>query len=187
MEQSRTLGFPETHPHAHAAESESAELPMSGEPLRHALTCRGGNRLLIGNPTGALGDMTSFVSHTSIDCADAYALSEFWKAVLGYADVADDPNSPGDEECPILDPVTGHMLLFIEVPEPKVGKNRVHLDLRPRKLTRDAEVERVVGLGATVVADLRDIHGPGVGWVTMADPEGNEFCVLRSEQERAAH
>jgi hypothetical protein len=46
-------------------------------------------------------------------------------------------------------------------------------------------VERLVDLGAAVVADRRDIHCPGTGWVTMADPEGNEFCVLRSERERA--
>ena len=130
--------------------------------------------------------MTSFVSHTSTDCADAYALSEFWKQVLGYVDLPDDPNEPGHEECMILDPETGHRLLFIEVPDAKSVKNRVHLDLRPRELTRDEEVERLLGLGATVFADHRDAHGAGTGWVTMADPEGNEFCVLRSEKERAA-
>lgn len=132
--------------------------------------------------------MTSFVSHTSIDCGDAFALSEFWRSVLGYVDVAGDPNNPGDEECLILDPSTStaHMLLFIEVPEPKKSKNRIHLDLRPRGGTRDEEVARLVLLGGRVLADRRDIHGPGVGWVTMADPEGNEFCVLRSEVERLA-
>ena len=130
--------------------------------------------------------MTSFVSHTTIDCADAYRLSEFWKGVLGYVDLPDDPNEPGHEECMILDPETGHRLLFIEVPDRKVVKNRVHLDLRPRDTSRDVEVERLLTLGATVVADHRDAHGAGVGWVTMADTEGNEFCVLRSEQERAA-
>lgn len=130
--------------------------------------------------------MTSFVSHVSVDCRDPYALSEFWRAVLGYVDVADDPNAPGDEECPILDPATGHALLFIQVPDPTPGKNRLHLDLRPREISRDAEIERIAALGGTVVADRRDIHGPGTGWVTMADPEGNVFCVLRSEIEREA-
>lgn len=130
--------------------------------------------------------MTSFVSHVTVDCRDAYALSEFWRAVLGYADHADDPNNPGDEECPIFEPDTGHTLLFIEVPDPTPGKNRLHLDLRPRAGTRDQEVERLLGLGAEMVADRRDIHGPGVGWVTMADPEGNQFCVLRSVAERDA-
>lgn len=129
--------------------------------------------------------MTSFVSHTSVDCSDAYALSEFWKLVLGYVDVADDPNEPGHEECMVLDPETGHQLLFIEVPETKTVKNRLHLDLRPRAGTRDAEVARLVAAGARQVADRRGIHGPGTGWVVLADPEGNEFCVLRSPEELA--
>ena len=130
--------------------------------------------------------MTCFVSHTTVDCANAYELSEWWKALLGYTDVEGDPNEPGHEECMILDPATGHHLLFIEVPEAKAGKNRIHLDLRPRAGTRDAEIERVRGLGATEVSDHRGQYGPGTGWVVFADPEGNEFCVLRSEGEMAA-
>jgi hypothetical protein len=130
--------------------------------------------------------MTSFISHTTVDCAHAYELSEWWKQVLGYVDVADDPNEPGHEECMILSAETGHRLLFIEVPETKQLKNRIHLDLRPAEGSRDAEVERVLGLGATQVADLRGKHGPGTGWVVLADPEGNEFCILRSEAEVTA-
>jgi hypothetical protein len=127
--------------------------------------------------------MTSFVSHTAIDCTNAYELSEWWKALLGYADLDGDPNLPGHEECMIRDPETGHHLLFIEVPEAKTEKNRLHLDLRPREGTRDEEVERLVALGTKVVWDLRDEHGPGTGWVTFEDPEGNEFCILRSQSE----
>jgi len=132
--------------------------------------------------------MTSFVSHTTVDCANAYDLSEWWKALLGYVDVADDPNEPGHEECMILDPESGHHILFIEVPDAReskqrAGKNRLHFDLRPRDLTRDEEVERLLGIGATQVADLRGTYGPGTGWVVLADPEGNEFCILRSEAE----
>lgn len=130
--------------------------------------------------------MTSFVSHTSVDCADAFALSEFWKQVLGYVDVEGDPNEPGHEECMILDPGSGHHLLFIEVPEAKAVKNRIHLDLRPRSGTQADEVARLVSIGATQVADLRGKYGPGTGWVVLADPEGNEFCILRSEAENAA-
>ncbi|KQP83945.1 VOC family protein [Aeromicrobium sp. Leaf291] len=130
--------------------------------------------------------MTSFVSHTSVDCADAYALSEFWKQVLAYVDVEGDPNEPGHEECMILDPGSGHHLLFIEVPEAKTVKNRIHLDLRPRSGTQADEVARLVSIGATQVADLRGKYGPGTGWVVLADPEGNEFCILRSEAENAA-
>ena len=125
--------------------------------------------------------MTSYVSHTTVDCTNAYVLSEWWRAVLGYAMIPDDPNEPGHEECLILDRETGHQLLFIEVPEAKSGKNRLHVDLRPREGTRDAEVERVLALGATEVADRR--RPDGSGWVVLADPEGNEFCILRSLAE----
>ena len=114
------------------------------------------------------------------------SLSEFWKQVLGYVDVEGDPNEPGHEECMILDPESGHHLLFIEVPEPKAVKNRIHLDLRPRSATQADEVARLVSIGATQVADLRGKYGPGTGWVVLADPEGNEFCILRSEAENAA-
>ena len=69
------------------------------------------------------------------------------------------------------------------MPDEKTVKNRVHLDLRPRTASRDAELETLLAHGATVVADLRGQHGPGTGWVVLADPEGNEFCILRSEAE----
>lgn len=124
--------------------------------------------------------MASFISHTTLDCADAYALSQWWKPVLGYVDLDGDPNLPGHAECMIRDPETGHQVLFIEVPEAKTVKNRVHFDLRPRERTRDEEVAWLLEYGATQVADHRGIHGPGSGWVTFADPEGNEFCVVRS-------
>jgi hypothetical protein len=130
--------------------------------------------------------MTAFISHTTIDCSNAYELSEWWKPVLGYADIEDDPNEPGHEECMIRDPETGHQLLFIEVPDKKTVKNRIHLDLRPRSAKRDEELETLVAHGATVVADHRGKYGPGTGWVVLADPEGNEFCILRSEAEIAA-
>ena len=128
--------------------------------------------------------MTSFVSHTSVDCANAYELSEWWKLVLGYTDVPGDPNEPGHDECAIVDPESGHEILFIEVADgPKTSKNRIHFDLRPRAGTRDEEIERVRGLGATEVGDHRGEWGPGSGWVVLADPEGTEFCILRSQAE----
>ncbi|WP_309648529.1 VOC family protein [Nocardioides sp.] len=130
--------------------------------------------------------MTSFISHTTIDCADAYALSEWWKPVLGYVDLDGDPNLPGHEECMIRDPETDHQLLFIEVPDPKAGKNRLHLDLRPREGTRDEELERLLAHGASLVEDHRGKYGPGTAWVVLADPEGNEFCILRSQAEVGA-
>jgi len=129
--------------------------------------------------------MTCFVSHTTVDCANAYELSEWWKALLGYQDIDGDPNLPGHEECMIHDAETGHQILFIEVTDTKVAKNRLHFDLRPREGSRDEEIERVRGLGATEVLDMREQFGPGTGWMVFADPEGNEFCILRSPAELA--
>lgn len=130
--------------------------------------------------------MTSRISHTTVDCTDAYALSEWWKGVLGYTDVPGDPNEVGHEECMILDPTSGHRVLFIEVPDPTPGKNLVHFDLRPTDRTQDEEVERLLADGAGLHADLRGKYGPGTGWVTLTDPEGNLFCVLKSDAEIAA-
>jgi catechol 2,3-dioxygenase-like lactoylglutathione lyase family enzyme len=128
--------------------------------------------------------MTSFISHTSVDCTDAFALSEWWKQVLGYVDIEGDPNEPGHEECMIRSAETGHHVLFIEVPDVKQVKNRLHFDLRPVDGTRDEEVARLVSIGATRVDDQREVRGDGTGWMVLADPEGNEFCVLRSDAER---
>lgn len=128
--------------------------------------------------------MTSFVAHTTVDCANAYELSEFWKQIVGYTDLEGDPNLPGHDECMLVDPESGHRILFIEVPEGKAVKNRLHFDLRPRSGTRDEEVARLLALdGITLVADHRGIGGPGTGWVVLADPAGNEFCILRSLDE----
>ncbi|MDO9377603.1 MAG: VOC family protein [Nocardioidaceae bacterium] len=128
--------------------------------------------------------MTSRVSHTTIDCHDAYALSQWWKQVLGYVDVEDDPNEPGHDECMILAADGSHRLLFIEVPEPKTVKNRIHLDLMAVEGSRDDETDRVLALGATPVEDHRTAGGRG--WLVMADPEGNEFCIVRTPEEQAA-
>ena len=89
-----------------------------------------------------------------------------------------DANEPGDEECMIFSSDGRFRLLFIEVKESKRVKNRLHFDLRPTDCTRDEEIQRVRGLGATPVADLR--RPDGSGWMVLADPEGNEFCVLRA-------
>jgi predicted enzyme related to lactoylglutathione lyase len=126
--------------------------------------------------------MTSRIDHTSIDCHDAYELSTFWAQVLGFTDVPGDPNEPGHEECMIIDPAGEHRVLFIEVPEGKRVKNRMHFDLVPTDRTRDEEIERVLALGATSFDDLR--QPDGTGWLVLTDPEGNEFCILRSDAER---
>jgi hypothetical protein len=124
------------------------------------------------------------ISHTSFDSIDAYAQAQFWAAVLGFGPVPGEPDEPGDEECMIVSPDGTQRLLFIEVPEAKQVKNRVHLDLMPTDGRRDAELARLLDLGSTVVDDRRQPDGSG--WVVLADPEGNEFCILRSDAERAA-
>lgn len=124
--------------------------------------------------------MTSLVRHVTMDCADAYALAGFWAKVLDSKVSHED--EPGDEEVLVETPGAG--LLFIQVPEAKAVKNRIHLDLQPQDRTRDEEIERLLGLGATLLDDRR--NPDGTGWATLGDPEGNEFCVERSAAERAA-
>ena len=130
--------------------------------------------------------MAAFISHTSFDAHDPYAQSVFWAQVLGFAEDPEDPNRPGHDECMIFSPDGRTRILFIEVPEAKRVKNRIHLDLEPVPgSTRDEELARLLGLGATVVDDRRSPEGHG--WVVLADPEGNEFCILRTAAERAAN
>jgi hypothetical protein len=111
-------------------------------------------------------------------------LSRWWQAVLDYAEDPEDPNEPDHEECMIASRDGRHRLLFVRVPEAKQVKNRIHLDLRPTEGARDAELARLIALGAVPVDDRRTPDG--AGWVTLADPEGNEFCILRSEAEVSA-
>jgi predicted enzyme related to lactoylglutathione lyase len=121
------------------------------------------------------------VRSITVDCADPYRQALFWSEATGWQEDPDDPNGPGDPEGRIVSP-QGFSLLFIPVPEGKTVKNRVHLDLTPASSSRDEEVTRLLAIGASVVGDHR--KPDGTGWVTMADPEGNEFCVERSAKER---
>ena len=105
-----------------------------------------------------------------VDARDPEALGRWWCDALGWVVVGDDPNE--FEIRPAADRLPG--LLFVPVPEAKTVKNRLHLDFRPDD--RDAEVERFVRLGAT----RADIGQGEQSWVVLADPEGNEFCVLSS-------
>ena len=110
-----------------------------------------------------------------IDTANPAALAAFWQSALGWRRTFE-----RDDEV-VLEPPAGSPedgivpdLLFLLVPEEKAGKNRLHLDLRPED--QAAEVARLQGLGA-VLADVG--QGAAVSWVVMADPDGNEFDVLR--------
>lgn len=102
-----------------------------------------------------------------VDCRDQLALSRWWIEVLGWEVVDSD-----DDETELRNPEGGATILFANVPEPKTIKNRLHLDFVPDD--QDAEVERLIALGATRV----DVGQGDESWVVLADPEGNEFCVL---------
>jgi hypothetical protein len=132
--------------------------------------------------------MTVRIRTITFDCADPYLLVRFWSEVTGYREEPENPNLPDDPEGLLVAPDGSASLLFIKVPESKQVKNRVHLDLAPPAAppdtpvevtadARDAEVERVLALGATLVEDHR--RPDRTGWLTLADPEGNEFCVER--------
>ncbi|MGH3713561.1 MAG: VOC family protein [Micromonosporaceae bacterium] len=125
--------------------------------------------------------MVSAVRHVTFDAADPYRMAAWWAEVIGYRTDPDD--LPEHTEHLILPPDgAGPGLLFCAVPDAKTVKNRVHLDLQPQDRSRDEEVERVLALGGTLVADHR--KPDGTGWAVLADPEGNEFCVERSAAER---
>ena len=119
--------------------------------------------------------MSLRVQCLAVDAADPVMLARWWAEVLGWRVTVEDP----DESC--IEPPAGSPedgvspdILFLKVPDAKGVKNRLHLDLRPDD--RDAEVARVEALGAHRV----DVgQGPEVTWVVLADPEGNEFCILR--------
>lgn len=118
--------------------------------------------------------------HVAIDCADPYKLASFWSAVTGWP--LSDDDEVDDDEALLTAPAPVPSFLFIRVPEGKTVKNRIHFDWMPTERTRDEEVERLITLGATQYEDHRTADGRG--WVTLLDPEGNEFCVERSTSER---
>ena len=116
--------------------------------------------------------MGLFVDWLGIDCADPARLAAFWAEALDYKTLpGDDP----DEAAIVPKDGRGTQLAFFRVPEGKSVKNRQHLDLRPDD--QDAEVARLETLGARRV----DVGQPAEStWVVLADPDGNEFCVLRA-------
>jgi len=123
--------------------------------------------------------MVSFIRNVSFDCADPYALAQFWSEVVGHPVHPD--FAPGDTEI-VIEPPGGPRLFFQAVPENKTVKNRVHVCLQPDDRNRDDEVDRLVALGAKVFDDHRTSEGDG--WVVLLDPAGNEFCMTRSDPER---
>jgi|GEM_PF-218495 len=124
------------------------------------------------------------IKSITFDCTDPYRLAQFWSQLTGFTEDPDNRNAPDDQEAVLLSPDGQPALLFIAVPEQKHAKNRLHLDLVPIDRRRDDEVDRLPGLGGRVVDDRR--RPDGSGWVVCADPEGNEFCIERSDVERTA-
>ncbi|MFC1406273.1 MULTISPECIES: VOC family protein [Streptacidiphilus] len=125
--------------------------------------------------------MTSRFTELVIDCHDPERLAAFWCEVLDFKviDRSGDMVEIGSWVPTVEDVRASQMpptLLFIPVPEGRTVKNRLHLDVSPIDGSTEAEVTRLIGLGATR-ADVG--QGPDRSWVVMADPEGNEFCVLR--------
>lgn len=115
--------------------------------------------------------MGAVLREVIIDCTNPRRVADFWGAVLGW-DVQD-----SGETCWMSAsgaPFPDLLLVFVPVPETKAVKNRLHLDVSPVGCDRDEEVARLQGLGAT----RADIGQGEQGWVVLADPEGNEFCVL---------
>ncbi|HTF11711.1 MAG TPA: VOC family protein [Asanoa sp.] len=126
--------------------------------------------------------MTNRIHHLNVACADPYELAGWWSQVLGYERSEED--FPGDPEALLIAPAgAGPGVLFCHVPDGRAAQSRLHLDLQPADHTRDEEVVRLLAIGATLVNDQRKPDGKG--WVVLADPEGNEFCVERSAAERA--
>jgi len=117
--------------------------------------------------------------HVTFDSADPYELATFWSKVTGWPVSAED--EPGDDEVLVEAPAPVPGLLFVAVAEGKTVKNRVHFDWQPTERTRDEELPRLLALGATVYEDHRKPNGRG--WVTLQDPEGNEFCLEMSPAE----
>jgi hypothetical protein len=128
-----------------------------------------------GTVQGHSWRVTLRIQCLTIDCADPDKLGAFWSAALGL------PLFKEDDGTVWIGPGEGHPhdgimpdLLFMKVPDEKVAKNRLHLDLSPDD--QAAEVARMEALGA----QRADIGQGDVSWVVMADPEGNEFCILKS-------
>ena len=121
--------------------------------------------------------MASRFTELIVDAADPRQLARFWMAVLGWRPTGR-YESELDGAVEIADPAgSGPSLTFVRVPDAKATKNRLHIDVNPVGCDQAQEVERLIGLGARRV----DVgQGDDKTWVVLADPEGNEFCVLRA-------
>ena len=125
------------------------------------------------------------VRYTTFDCSDPHAVAAFWAKALSYE--LDAPNGSAGEVL-LVDPAgQGPSLGFMKVPEPKMVKNRVHLDLHVTETSLEEEVARLVAAGAHAIETLQDPDDfvDPVIWTVMQDLEGNEFCVIQEMSRRA--
>jgi predicted enzyme related to lactoylglutathione lyase len=122
--------------------------------------------------------MGSTINAIVIDAVDVDRVAAFWAAVLGWEHGRD---ADGDVVVADRAKDTALTLLVLAVPETKTLKNRVHIDLCPTGVDQAEELERLLGLGAVEV----DIGQGEQSWVVLADPEGNEFCLLRRRLDAA--
>jgi predicted enzyme related to lactoylglutathione lyase len=121
--------------------------------------------------------MSSSILNVTFDCSDAASTAQFWSAVTGWPWSRQD--MPGNPFWVVSEPGrVGPRLVFVNVPEAKQVKNRVHLDIVANGSQAD-ELARLEALGARVIDDRRHVS-PG-GWVVLADPEGNEFDLEGGE------
>ncbi|MEV6559986.1 VOC family protein [Nocardia sp. NPDC051756] len=120
--------------------------------------------------------MAARITELVLDVADPERLAAFWCDVLGYVEL--DRESDGSIEIGPAEGFGGPQPTLILSPsdEPRNGKLRLHIDINPTDRDQDAELERLLALGAKPV----DVgQGDDVSWHALADPEGNEFCLLR--------
>lgn len=118
--------------------------------------------------------VTSRLRDICFDCTDQHRIARFWAEVLGYTLRPAHAGETTDESVAITAVDGGQRIWFSRVPEPKVVKNRVHIDI---DMPDHAEMERLQRLGARVLEEIHDARGR-LKWTIMADPEGNEFCAF---------
>jgi predicted enzyme related to lactoylglutathione lyase len=127
--------------------------------------------------------VASRIAVLAIDAKDPGRVADFWCSVLGWTVLEEDTDVVSIGPAGATPGAGGVTIDVVRVPEPKTVKNRLHLDLRTDGGTRDDELARLLALGARRV----DVgQGPDVSWVVLADPEGNEFCLLQRTAQEAA-
>jgi predicted enzyme related to lactoylglutathione lyase len=117
--------------------------------------------------------MSLSILNVTFDCSDAASTASFWSQLTNWP--CSKEEIPGNPFWVVAGPASSSRLVFVDVAEAKTVKNRIHLDLVPEDASQSEEINRILSLGARIIDDRR--QAASGGWVVMADPEGNEFCV----------